>query len=669
MVKDGIYLSGRYQVLSKIGAGGMADVYKAKDCMLNRYVAVKVLKKEYREDENFVKKFRSEAQAAAGLLNPNIVNVYDVGEDRGLYYMVMELVEGITLKEYVHKKGKLSSKEAISIAIQMCTGIEAAHNHHIIHRDIKPQNIIISKEGKVKVTDFGIARAASSNTINGNAMGSVHYISPEQAGGKYVDEKSDIYSLGITMFEMITGKVPFDGESTVTIALKHIQNSVPSIREYIPQAPVSIEKIILKCTQNKSDKRYPKISLLIADLKRALTEPDVDFVQIDATRPIGTTVMITDEEINQIRKGAGKTSPEKPEEDVDDIDAMSPKMDKAVTIGGVIAGIAALMVVAVILTVVLSDNSIKLPKDMSGDEIQTIDPRKTVVPNVLGMSSDEAEKALNEKSLGFEYDSNYVYSDVYAADQIVNQSEAPGSVVNKNITVKLIVSKGPERIQVPAGISRSDLDSAISKLDSVGLKYEITYEFSGNTIGTVISCSPTENASVNKKDIVKLVVSRGSQESEEKTATVPSLVNMKLAKAQQKISSSGFEIGNVSEEYSDTVKKGYVIRQTVKSGHQMPLGGTIGLVVSKGSEDAPKYTGSYTFALEDLHDADGNPITEGVVNVALDGVLQKVDPKYADVSTWPGDYTIELTGDKKGKATIELMVNGQVIHTGTVKLK
>lgn len=669
MLEKGNFINNRYEIIGRVGAGGMSDVYKAKDHKLNRNVAIKVLKKEYSKDKNFVSKFRVEAQSAASLIHPNIVNVYDVGEDNGLYYIVMELIEGITLKSYIQKKGRLSARETISIAIQIANGIECAHNNQIVHRDIKPQNIMISREEKVKVTDFGIARAASSNTINGNAMGSVHYISPEQAGGKYVDEKSDIYSLGITMFEMITGKVPFDGESTVTIALKHIQNSVPSIREYIPQAPVSIEKIILKCTQNKSDKRYPKISLLIADLKRALTEPDVDFVQIDATRPIGTTVMITDEEINQIRKGAGKTSPEKQEEDVDDIDAMSPKMDKAVTIGGVIAGIAALMVVAVILTVVLSDNSIKLPKDMSGDEIQTIDPRKTVVPNVLGMSSDEAEKALNEKSLGFEYDSNYVYSDVYAADQIVNQSEAPSSVVNKNITVKLIVSKGPERIQVPAGISRSDLDSAISKLDSVGLKYEITYEFSGNTIGTVISCSPTENASVNKKDIVKLVVSRGSQESEEKTATVPSLVNMKLAKAQQKISSIGFEIGNVSEEYSDTVKKGYVIRQTVKSGHQMPLGGTIGLVVSKGSEDAPKYTGSYTFALEDLHDADGNPITEGVVNVALDGVLQKVDPKYADVSTWPGDYTIELTGDKKGKATIELMVNGQVIHTGTVKLK
>ena len=373
MLEKGNFINNRYEIIGRVGAGGMSDVYKAKDHKLNRNVAIKVLKKEYSKDKNFVSKFRVEAQSAASLIHPNIVNVYDVGEDNGLYYIVMELIEGITLKSYIQKKGRLSARETISIAIQIANGIECAHNNQIVHRDIKPQNIMISREGKVKVTDFGIARAASSNTINGNAMGSVHYISPEQAGGKYVDEKSDIYSLGITMFEMITGKVPFDGESTVTIALKHIQNSVPSIREYIPQAPVSIEKIILKCTQNKSDKRYPKISLLIADLKRALTEPDVDFVQIDATRPIGTTVMITDEEINQIRKGTGKTSPEKPEEDVDDIDAMSPKMDKAVTIGGVIAGIAALMIVAVILTVVLSDNSIKLPKDMSGDEIQTIE--------------------------------------------------------------------------------------------------------------------------------------------------------------------------------------------------------------------------------------------------------------------------------------------------------
>ena len=191
MVKDGIVLGERYEILSKIGAGGMADVYKGRDNVLNRYVAVKVLKKEYREDETYVKKFRSEAQAAAGIMNPNIVNVYDVGVDRGLYYMVMELVEGITLKEYIAKKQKLSPKEVISITLQVCAGMEAVHKGHIIHRDIKPQNIIISNEGKVKVTDFGIAKAASSNTTSSNAMGSVHYTSPEQARGGFSDEKSD----------------------------------------------------------------------------------------------------------------------------------------------------------------------------------------------------------------------------------------------------------------------------------------------------------------------------------------------------------------------------------------------------------------------------------------------------------------------------------------------
>ena len=230
MLEKGNFINNRYEIINPVGAGGMSDVYKAKDHKLNRNVAIKVLKSEYSKDKNFVSKFRVEAQSAASLIHPNIVNVYDVGEDDGLYYIVMELIEGITLKKYIEKKGKLSFRETISIAIQIANGIECAHNNQIVHRDIKPQNILISREGKVKVTDFGIARAASANTINGNAMGSVHYISPEQAGGQYVDEKSDIYSLGITMFEMYTGRVPFDGESTVSIALKHIQSNVPSVR-------------------------------------------------------------------------------------------------------------------------------------------------------------------------------------------------------------------------------------------------------------------------------------------------------------------------------------------------------------------------------------------------------------------------------------------------------
>lgn len=281
MIKLGMLIGERYEIIEKIGTGGMSDVYKAKDNKLNRFVAVKVLKQEYSENKNFVSKFRVEAQAAAGLMHPNIVNVYDVGEDTGIHYIVMELVEGITLKKYIEKKVKLSTKEAISIAIQVAMGIEAAHNNHIIHRDIKPQNIIISKEGKVKVTDFGIAKAASSNTITSNVMGSVHYTSPEQARGGFSDAKSDIYSMGITLFEMLTGRVPFNGDTTVAIAIKHIQDEMPSPRIYVPEVPISVEKIILKCTQKSPDRRYANMESVIKDLKRSLISPDEDFVQLD----------------------------------------------------------------------------------------------------------------------------------------------------------------------------------------------------------------------------------------------------------------------------------------------------------------------------------------------------------------------------------------------------
>ena len=292
MIKLGMLIGDRYEILEKIGTGGMSDVYKSKDHKLNRFVAIKVLKQEFSENKNFVSKFRVEAQAAAGLMHPNIVNVYDVGEEDDIHYIVMELVEGITLKKYIEKKSRLSTKEAISIAIQVAMGIEAAHNNHIIHRDIKPQNIIISKEGKVKVTDFGIAKAATSNTITSNVMGSVHYTSPEQARGGFSDEKSDIYSMGITFFEMVTGRVPFNGDTTVAIAIKHIQDPMPSPREFVPEIPVSVEKIILKCTQKSPDRRYQTMGEMIRDLKRSLINPDEEFVQIDTDDENGKTRVV-----------------------------------------------------------------------------------------------------------------------------------------------------------------------------------------------------------------------------------------------------------------------------------------------------------------------------------------------------------------------------------------
>ena len=323
MLKTGMIIAERYEILGKIGTGGMADVYKAKDHKLNRFVAVKVLKPEFREDTTFIRKFKSEAQAAAVLTHPNIVNVFDVGDDNGVYYIVMELIEGITLKEYISKKGKLSVKEATSIAIQVSMGLEAAHSHGIVHRDVKPQNIIISMDGKVKVTDFGIARAASSNTISSNVMGSVHYSSPEQVRGGYSDEKSDIYSLGITMYEMVTGKVPFDGDTTVAIAIKHLQEEIVPPSVYAPELPHSLEQIILKCTQKSVDRRYQNMEDVIADLKHSLIDPQGDFVTLTSVDNEAKTVVISDKELGEIKhmpKQIAKSEPEALEEEVNETD-------------------------------------------------------------------------------------------------------------------------------------------------------------------------------------------------------------------------------------------------------------------------------------------------------------------------------------------------------------
>ena len=303
MLEIGSFLSDRYEILSKVGAGGMSDVYKAKDHILSRFVAIKVLKQEFSEDSSFVTKFRAEAQSAAGLEHPNIVNIYDVGSENGLYYIVMEYVEGITLKTYIEKKGQLSFKESASIAIQVARGIEAAHNKNIIHRDIKPQNVIISKEGKVKVTDFGIAKAATSNTITSNVMGSVHYTSPEQARGGYCDERSDIYSLGITIYEMVTGRVPFDGDTTVAVAIAHINEAMVPPSNIEPSVPVALEQIIFKCTQKRPNQRYSSCADLIKDLRHALVAPNerfVHFVQLEETANGETTVM-SDEQMRDIR--------------------------------------------------------------------------------------------------------------------------------------------------------------------------------------------------------------------------------------------------------------------------------------------------------------------------------------------------------------------------------
>ena len=628
MVKDGIVLGKRYAVLSKIGAGGMADVYKGRDQMLNRYVAIKVLKKQYKEDENFVRKFRSEAQAAAGLMHPNIVNVYDVGEDRGLNYMVMELVEGITLKEYIERKGRLSHKETISIAIQMCSGIGAAHASGIIHRDIKPQNIIISKDGKVKVTDFGIAKAVTSNTVSTNAMGSVHYTSPEQARGGFSDQRSDIYSIGITLFEMVTGQVPFDGETTVEVAMKHLQQEITPPSELVPDIPYSLEQIILKCTQKSSERRYTSTGDLIQDLKHSLVDPDGDFVVIP---PLGNadTVIITDEELDDIRSGYDDDYDDEDYDDnyddnkgygddYDDEDYDDDYDDKGYGSKGygdddydddvydrkksrkkkggedVNPGMRKLMkilmvvVVIIILFVVVFaiGKATGIFKGFNSGVTAEETDSKVKVPNVVGMTEEDAKAALNKKGLGCHV--TYEESDKYEKGKVCEQKTEAGTKVAKNTRIDIVVSskKIEDTIQIP-DVSGMDESEAQRTLEEKGLTVgtsQFVYS-SQYDEGEVIGTDPAAGTSVTADQEVVMKVSKGSEK-----ISVPSLVGKTDSEAQSAIKSAGLKVGTVTYQYSDETEKGYVVSQSPYSGNKVNAGSTVNIVVSKGKKPEDKIT-------------------------------------------------------------------------------
>ena len=603
MVKDGIVLGKRYEVLSKVGAGGMADVYKGRDQMLNRYVAIKVLKKEFREDENFVRKFRSEAQASAGLLHPNVVNVYDVGEDRGLYYMVMELVEGITLKEYIEKKGRLSHKEVISIAIQMCSGIGAAHAAGIIHRDIKPQNIIISKDGKVKVTDFGIAKAVTSNTISTNAMGSVHYTSPEQARGGFSDQKSDIYSIGITLYEMVTGQVPFDGDSTVSVAIKHLQEEITAPSELVSDIPYSLEQIILKCTQKNAERRYPNTDELIQDLKRSLVDPDGDFVVIP---PLGNadTLIITDEELDEIQNSYDEDEYDEDEYDEDEYDEdeydedeydedeydvddgkrgkgsdeVNPKMKKLTRILTVV--VAIIIAFIVIFAIGRAAGIFRIGPESPNETEDMVE-----VPNVVGMTEDDAKETLNDEGLGFKVVSREE-SKEYEKGRVSEQKTEAGEEVAKNTTIEVVVSSGlvGDSITVPdvSGMTEDEAQSALENAGFRNISSEFTYHDSVPS-GQVIGTTPEANAEATEDTEIVMQVSKGAERK-----TVPNVVGQKDADAQNAIKSAGLSVGTVTYEYSDSVAQGIVISQSVNGGKKVSAGTTVDLVISNGPEPAAK---------------------------------------------------------------------------------
>lgn len=651
MVNDGgIVLGERYEVLSKIGAGGMADVYKGKDTMLNRYVAIKVLKKEYRENKDFVRKFRSEAQAAAGLLNPNIVNVYDVGEDRGLYYMVMELVEGITLKEYIQKKGKLSTKEAISIAIQMCTGIEAAHKHNIIHRDIKPQNIIISKEGKVKVTDFGIARAVDSNTVSSNAMGSVHYVSPEQARGGYCDAKSDIYSVGITMYEMITGRVPFDGDSTVSVAMKHLQENITPPSQYAPDMSKALEKIILKCTQKSPERRYESTTLLIQDLKRALVDPSGAFVEIERPKNLGETVMFTEEDMGSLKRGHSSYDDDDDYEDDDydeddyeddgyeddeedgnvrsgkrkgKSDEVNPHMNKMMKI---LTIVAAAVVILIIALVAGKAAGIFRFGGSSGIESSS-DSANIEVPQLVGETQAVANEMCEKKNLVMKVVSQK-QSDK-PVGTVLEQSIKAGEKVKKQTVIEVVICSGAEEVEVP-DVSGNTQDEAWKILKDKGFTdYEVQMEYSDEyDNGEVIRTTPAAGETTTVDTKIVLVVSKGAEKAE-----VPNLVGKTVSEAQKALSNKGLTDGGSTEEYSNTVAEGKIISQNVKAGKKVDGGTSVSYVVSKGKKPAE------TVAVPDLR---GYSLADAISALSNRGLSYK---EIAADSPSPSGTVVDMSPD------------------------
>lgn len=672
MIKIGMTLGDRYEILEKIGTGGMSDVYKAKDGKLNRFVAVKVLKQEFAENANFVSKFKTEAQAAAGMMHPNIVNVYDVGEEGGTHYIVMELVEGITLKKYIEKKSRLSIKETISIAIQVSMGIEAAHNNHIIHRDIKPQNIMISKEGKVKVTDFGIAKAVSSNTITSNVMGSVHYTSPEQARGGFSDEKSDIYSLGITMFEMLTGRVPFNGETTVAIAIKHIQEPMPSPREYVAEIPISVEQIVFKCTQKSPDRRYQSMSELIADLKRSLMKPDEDFVKISDPDEDAATKMVTEADMRQIKSKTERIA-------VDDIrmrtgdDGMDVPARRAKN-----------------SSKARNAKASKSKPSKNARNTSKQQPTKKRRPENVKPEKRRANKAPARESapddefmeklttvlaivaaliigilIIFFVGRHFGLFEFTTSDNDITDQIEDLAVVTEEPTPQTDGDINDGKIEVPNVINMSYAE-AVATLNKKGFKQIEKVQMSSSTVnkGNVAEQTPAAGERADKEDTIVLAVSTGAEIVQVK---VPNVIGLSEMDATAVLVEHGLQVGAVTEANDPDTNlidkvcyQSYAAEVTVESGTKVDLRistGTgekvyfyVGNIESPGSEDSEYAPGSEaTVILSTLEGTElkRETVTSFPVSMNITGITGSGDGVITIIYnvTIPGTTTTDADGN------------------------
>lgn len=639
-IKPGYFINDRYEIIDKVGSGGMADVYKAKCHSLNRYVAIKVLKSQFSSDANFVTRFKAEAQSVAGFSHPNIVGVYDVGDDDELHYIVMELVEGITLKRFIERKQKLEVKDAVGIAIQICQAMEVAHNNHVIHRDIKPQNIIISRDGKVKVADFGIAKVVSGNTYSSCAVGSVHYLSPEMARGGFSDERSDIYSLGVTLYEMLTGQVPFTADSTVSVALLHLQSEATPVHVLNPDVPNSVDLIVQKCMQKKPERRYQSASELIADLKRSIANPDGDYINIVTSNAVSDspTRTISDEEMVNIKKNSQhnraessyqinnnrqsapvrKSAPAKKptRKRSDELDQIgNPLVERIVTIVSVIAAIG-----LVILIIYLVKNSswfgvgneeeeaivniyqeVTQGPENSGLPTPTSSlilgkPSPTPVPTAVpedaeenlvmmvkidGLTLDEAISTLKLVSKELKVSYKEEYNNEIEKGIVFDQEVPQGTMIPKTSVVQFSVSSGGELFELE-DVSGKSKNAASKIIKGYKLNPVILEEYSDTVPeGDVVRTEPEGGSFVAEDDDITIYVSLGAEVT---TVSVPSILGMTKKEAKSALSDHNLNLGSASEVYSDAYAKGLICGQSISAGEVVGKDTVINYTISLGSE-------------------------------------------------------------------------------------
>ena len=581
---EGRIIGNRYEIIEKVGSGGMATVYKARDTILNRYVAVKVLRDEFTTDEEFIKRFNTEAQSAARLTHPNIVSVFDVGQEYNIYYIVMELIQGKTLKQIISEEGALPWKWTVNIAIQICSALEMAHKNGIIHRDIKPHNIIITEDGIAKVTDFGIAKAVSNSTITafGTTIGSVHYFSPEHARGGYTDAKSDIYSLGVVMYEMITGKVPFDADTPVSVALKHMQEEPIEPIQLNSTVPVAINKIILKAMKKDTSARYASATDMMKDLSMALKNPSGSFVEEGITGqftkviPTITENMIDEDKSSRSGSRATRTEEDDEFEEEKKESALAkyleenPKM-KPVVFAGI--GLAIILLCTLIFW-----GSWKITTNLLGINSGTTQQSGISLPGVTSISVDEAKQKLDD--LGIKYEIEEVYNNEVEAGKVISQKPDAGTNydVNKNSPVKLTVSKGVKKVIMPK-VKGLSIDEAKEELAKVELEVKEEKEESVTVEeGIVIKQEIEEGTEVDAGSTVTIYVSKGP-----KKVTVISVENQSEEDAKKALTEAGLEV-NVKYQEDTSKSNGIVLKQSLDVGDVVAEGTQITLTVNKIEE-------------------------------------------------------------------------------------